>query len=155
VQDGARYGDSSTRRITFAGEDAVSRLEAVSAELDGAAIESGTELDLWRLALGEHELVVTGTDVAGNRATQALRFTVGTSFADVSALLGAFRDAGRLTGKEHARLAKRLAKAERGGTAKAVMRRLERFGKTAGKVDDEEVGELLARDADALIAALG
>jgi cytochrome c len=154
VADGARYGDSETRGVTFAVDDAASGAGGSSATLDGEALEPGTGVALWRLDLGTHELVVTGADVAGHSARRVVRFEVGTSFEDVARLLDAFRGAGRLTDGEHLRLGGDLDDARRasGGVAIAL---LEKFAARARRAADREVGEVLERDAEAIAAGLG
>ena len=68
----------------------------MSASLDGAPIESGTQVRLYELGLGRHTLTVAATDKAGNTAAKAVDFSVTTSFDDVAALLERFRAGGQL-----------------------------------------------------------
>lgn len=70
VQDGERYRDAATPIIQV--EDADDDLRDVEILLDGNAWTSGTSV----LAKGEHTLVVTAADNAGNKVMETIRFSV-------------------------------------------------------------------------------
>ncbi|GGC13513.1 PQQ-dependent sugar dehydrogenase [Cellulomonas carbonis] len=150
VEDGVDAGSSATVDVAFSAQDATSGVAELTATLDGEAVEPGT-LDLWTVALGEHVLVVTATDEAGNVTEQSVTFTVTTSFADLAAHVGRLAADGTLTQGESRQLSALLRQAERhadaGRTTQAVSA-LERF---VGATDDE----LLVRDAQALAEQIG
>jgi hypothetical protein len=149
VQDGATYGDSTTRTVSWTASDAVSGVAGTVATLDGAAIVSGAQLRLWELDLGEHVLVVTSTDRAGNETTRHVAFTVTTSLTDLRALVDRFRADGRVSKGAAGALRSQISEAE------AAVRSLEQFLTLVRiQVKDRPVRALLERDARALIAAL-
>ncbi|NED97766.1 carbohydrate-binding protein [Phytoactinopolyspora alkaliphila] len=160
VDDGAEYAASETVELEFAASDATSGIAAVEAELDGEPIEAG-ELDLWTLAVGAHELVVTATDEAGHTAAETVEFTVTTSFADLAAIVDGYRAAGAIERDSvpvllHARLDNAAKHADAGRTAQAVSE-LEKVIRTAGDrryVVDGDARDVLVHQAEALIGQL-
>jgi alkylated DNA nucleotide flippase Atl1 len=152
----AAPGDSGTLKPTWSATDA-SGVESVTATLDGVALKTGSTVELWRLPLGAHTLVVTATDKAGVSATKSLAFSTVTSFRDVAALVGQFRQGKQVTAVGAVLLQAQLLEARvhgsRGRTVKAVAA-LNRFRTTAGLknvVKDATVSAALKRDAAALI----
>ena len=158
VQDRASYGDSTTRTVSWTASDAVSGVTGTVATLDGAAIVSGAQLRLWELDLGEHVLVVTSTDRAGNETTRHVAFTVTTSLTDLRALVDRFRADGRLSKGAAGALRSQLSEVEAAlaaGDTDGAVRSLEQFLTLVRiRVNDRPVRTLLERDARALIAAL-
>jgi arabinoxylan arabinofuranohydrolase len=158
VQDGATYGDSGTRTVSWTASDAVSGVAGTMATLEGAAIVSGAQLRLWQLDLGEHVLIVTATDGAGNETARRVAFTVTTSVTDLNALIDRFRAEGRLSKGAAAALRSQLAEVEAAlaaGDTDGAVRSLEQFLTLARiQVKDRPVRTLLERDGRALIAAL-
>ncbi|PXY27727.1 PQQ-dependent sugar dehydrogenase [Prauserella muralis] len=154
------YGDSATITPAFSATDGLSGVGSVSATLDGAPVTSGAEIGLWRLPLGEHTLVVTAKDRAGNTASTSVTFSTGTSFADVSALLGRFTAEGSVTKASAVTLDRQLSSAQRHAEAGRIADAadaLQRFAAQAAdpkRVVTAEAREVLVRDAEALIAAL-
>jgi PKD repeat protein len=159
VADGAAYGDSTTRTVSWTTTDATSGVASTSATLDGETITSGSEIRLWELELGEHALVVEATDEAGNVTEEGVTFTVETSLEDLAALVDRFRGDGRMSKGAAIALQRQIDRAEKavasGDTAEAVDA-LEQFVKLVGihVEDGSEVAALLERDARALIAAM-
>lgn len=149
LEDGGEYGSSQTVTWSADAQDATSGVADVAAELDGEVIESG-DLDLWLLDLGEHELVVTASDEAGNTATTVTTFVITTSVADLDAHVERLLGEGALSNKEKATLSAFLSQArlhlEAGRTAQAIGA-LERFAAATDVL-------LLTRDAEALIETL-
>ncbi|NHC14961.1 family 16 glycoside hydrolase [Motilibacter deserti] len=161
LADGSTHGDSGTLTPSWTATDATSGLSgSVTATLDGKAIASGSTVTLYELALGEHTLVVTAKDNAGNTTTRTVTFTVGTSFADIKALIAQFNADGTISAKTVASLRDRLDKAEQAadsGSETRTISYLEQFVDRANsqvKGDDRDlmVRQLLKRDAAALIA---
>jgi glucose/arabinose dehydrogenase len=150
VEDGAELGSSTTLDLGVEVTDATSGVASSDVTLDGEAVEPGA-LDLWTLDLGEHVLVATATDQAGNTTESTVTFVVTTSVDDLAAHVERLRADGALTKPEAARLDAFLGQATRhlaaGRDAQAAAA-LERFAAAT----DEEV---LVRDAQALVAELG
>ncbi|GAA3800222.1 lectin [Sphaerisporangium flaviroseum] len=151
------YGDSASITPVFAASDATSGVAGVTAAIGDRQLTSGEPFALWRPALGEHTLTVTGKDKAGQTTTQTVTFQVTTSFTDVSALLATFKAAGTVKGDSLAsQLAEAKKQADRGRTESAI-KALERFADLARdrrRVTDKAVRDVLVRDAQALIARL-
>ncbi|TLW91182.1 carbohydrate-binding protein [Saccharomonospora piscinae] len=154
VEDGGSYGDSGDLTLGWEATDEGSGVESVEATLDGEAVENGAELPLHTLDLGEHQLVVTATDAAGNATEHTVTFTVTTSLGDIRALVERFADEDRVDARDARRLTLRLDLASG----------LNRFSSHAASwvltsfvhdversVSDEEVKSVLVRDADAVI----
>ncbi|WP_062357465.1 CBM35 domain-containing protein [Herbidospora yilanensis] len=163
VEDGERYGDSRDLEIGWAADDAESGVKTVAATLDGQPFEEGM-LVLYELPLGEHTLVVTATDNAGNQAAATVTFTTGTSTDDISALIGRFLNAGKLTAGGAAKLEDKISKVMvsedkgRERDKKKIVKKLERFVDAVDDpkiVSNAEVKATLLRDAEALIAENG
>jgi glucose/arabinose dehydrogenase/PKD repeat protein len=155
VADGQAYGDSLTLDLAWSATDAGSVASLIAA-LDGRTVQPGA-LVLSTLTLGDHVLVVTAEDAAGNTTTQRVAFTVRTSFADVQELILRFADDGIITLKVRRALEGELddaaTAAARGNERKAV-RHLEEFKKLTREIRNASVRAVLNRDADALIAQL-
>lgn len=149
VQNGTEYGSSETLSWAVEAEDATSGVESVVTELDGEAVEAG-ELDLWNVALGEHEIFVTVTDEAGNVKTTSLTFVVTTSLADLEAHVARLAQEGVLSAKEQATLTAFLAQAERHLAADRTTLAIAALERFAGATDEA----LLQRDAEGLIGTL-
>ncbi|RJK94774.1 ThuA domain-containing protein [Vallicoccus soli] len=152
---GGSYGDSLDLTPAWRAVDAVSGAGTVSARLDGARLQPGAALELHRLTLGAHLLVVTGTDAAGNEATLEVPFTVTTSFADVRALVERFRAERAMTTATAKALVRHLDGAEAhaaAGRAKQAVRQLDAFRGKLGGVTAGVARSVLQRDAAALTA---
>ncbi|WP_020384952.1 PQQ-dependent sugar dehydrogenase [Kribbella catacumbae] len=158
VEPGSSHGDSGSLTPVFSATDATSGIASVSATLDGNAVPSGIAVDLALLPLGEHRLVVTAQDKAGHQATRSVAFTSTTSIADMRALVGRYRDGGRITPDDATALLDMLGQAERAmaagdeDRAEGALRRFKNH--LERKVRDAQVRAVLGRDADALIGQL-
>lgn len=64
---------------------------AMSVMLDGVVLQPELTVPLYTLALGKHQLTVTGVDLAGNEAVAIAEFTVKSSMAALQALVTEFR----------------------------------------------------------------
>ena len=156
LTEGAALGDSGVLRPTWSATDD-SGIESLVATLDGETVATGSMVELWRLPLGAHSLVVTATDRAGVTGTRSVRFSTVTSFRDVTLLVEQFRQGKKVTTVGAVLLQAQLLEARvhdaHGRTAKAVAA-LNRFKATAGLknvVKDPKVTAALQRDAAALI----
>jgi hypothetical protein len=70
------YPRSQTLWIDFDIFDTITGVQEFSATLDGAPVTDHQKISLRNLALGEHTLVVTATDYAGNTTTKSVTFKV-------------------------------------------------------------------------------
>jgi hypothetical protein len=165
VADGASYDQSRSAVVSFTGTDAGSGVGSTTATLDGAVFTSGTSVNFADLAVGEHTLVVTVTDKAGNAVSKTVKFTVTAvstevTFDSISAAMSAYVDAGRLNSRVQASLADRLDKAAAGAAVGSEVRAisyLEQFVARAknqikGDADDLAVRNTLVAMAEELIA---
>jgi cytochrome c len=160
LADGQLYGDSQDVRVTWQAIDPVSGIKTVVGSLDGGAYLTGTLQAMYALNLGMHQLVVVGTDNAGNATTSTVTFFVTTSFRDMQNLLDRFKATSRLTTKAYTQLSDQLAKArkaEANGNDQKALNELAAFRAllTAKLVPEAEVRDTLIRDADAMTVRLG
>jgi beta-glucosidase len=156
LDDGGLYGVGGTIDFGFTIDDPTA---TVTATLDGAPIDLSVPLELWALELGQHELVVTATDEAGNATTQTFRFFVKTSLRDVDILLRNFEESGVIDGRDVVRLRNILFNARaaeaRGNDAQAVVQ-LERLRtQVERRVDDDAASAALIRSIDAITVEFG
>jgi glucose/arabinose dehydrogenase/soluble cytochrome b562 len=160
VTDGQSLGDSGVLTPSWTATDATSGVGTVTATLDGAPIESGAELRLWTLPLGEHKLVVTATDAAGHPSGSTTTFTTTTSLQDLTALVDRFAKSREVTREGARELNRELDKARRHaqrGQNRQAVASLEDFVDATRERDvvrDRTTATLLRRDAQAVIAAL-
>ncbi|MFW7413412.1 PQQ-dependent sugar dehydrogenase [Demequina sp. SO4-18] len=82
VADGDIVRSTSTIDLGITAEDAVSGIDSTTFTLDGETVEPG-EIDVATLELGEHSLMATATDVAGNVSEDTVTFTVEATIADL------------------------------------------------------------------------
>ncbi len=71
-------------------------MASVTATLDGAAIKNGARLDLLKYKLGNHTLVVTAVDKAGNTATKSVTFKVIASTSTLITTVKRYYDQGAI-----------------------------------------------------------
>ncbi|MEV6985414.1 PQQ-dependent sugar dehydrogenase [Sphaerisporangium sp. NPDC051017] len=154
VEDGASYGDSTTITPSWTVTDATSGPGKSTASLDGQPVESGKPVDLSLLPLGEHRLVITGKDTAGNTTGKTITFTTTTSFADLLTLIERHQGSGALGRNEAKQLADALTKArdaDEAGRTNEALAHLNRFVDRATKVD---APASLTRDGKVLITQI-
>ncbi|GAB3064732.1 lectin [Intrasporangium mesophilum] len=158
VTDGATVGNSGD--VTWAAGDATSGVGTVTATVDGSAVAGDQPLELWRLPLGAHTLVVTTTDKAGLTRTVTTTFTTSTSLSELTAVTERLARAGLVTKAGEPLLEKRLEQAAKhasaGRNAAAISQLQEYVGlaKSSANVSDQAASAALQRDADAVIASL-
>ena len=154
IEAGATYGDSLTRTLVLGASDATSGVASTTATLDGRPVASGA-LKLYQLPLGEHALVITSTDAAGNTGTRTLTFTTDTSFADMRALIDQLASSNGQRNRLTDQLNAAAKSAARGDTTKAI-RQLREFKDLVQREHklDGDLGTALLRDADAMINRL-
>ncbi|GAA4288802.1 FG-GAP-like repeat-containing protein [Georgenia daeguensis] len=73
---GAAYSYTGTFTVDVEVSDDLSGVHEVAITLDGETVTDGESVDLAGLDLGDHVLSVTAEDVAGNRSTSEVTFTV-------------------------------------------------------------------------------
>ncbi|WP_328584075.1 PQQ-dependent sugar dehydrogenase [Streptomyces sp. NBC_00370] len=160
VDADATYGDSKRVTPVVTTTDAVSGGATATSTLDGAALTSGRQVQLWRLPLGGHDLKVTARDAAGNTTTKTVHFTTSTSFAELGTLIAQFRTDGLVTAQGQQRLTLRLdqarahAEAGRLSQAGAVLDSIAASASDTALVPDAAAGAALARDAKAVKGGL-
>jgi hypothetical protein len=62
--------------------------------LNGNTVENGKTIPLYTLPLGQHEYSVTAYDLAGNMATQVVKFQTSTNIQSLQELIARFSEAG-------------------------------------------------------------
>ena len=131
----------------------------VVATLDGAPLDLAVPLELWRLDLGQHTVVVTATDPAGNSTTMTYRFYLKTSLRDMDIMLRNFEASGIVDPVDVVALRNTLfqvrALEARGNDAGAVARLVQMRAQVEGLDLDEAVDAALLRSIDAIIVELG
>ncbi|WP_211589869.1 PQQ-dependent sugar dehydrogenase [Microbispora sp. H11081] len=154
------YGNSASITPVFSATDATSGVASVTAAIGDLQVTSGEPLPLWKLPLGENELVVTAKDNAGHVTEKKSAFTVTTSFDDLDALLEAFQAAGTVTSNTGnvliAQFDQAVKEAGKGKKDDAI-KALERFVGFAGdtnRVTDPAVAAALIRAAEGMIEQL-
>lgn len=159
VTDGSLSGDSASIAVGYQVSDATSGVASTSALLDGKTIADRTSLALYTLDLGQHTLVVTGVDKAGNQAVATIRFYITTSWTDIRSLIGQFYAHQQLNWKVTQTLTKQIGKAEQAegkGDYSTAIRDLRQFESMVGKqVSNTAIKTVLDRDAEAMIERLG
>ncbi|MGX7827565.1 ThuA domain-containing protein [Actinokineospora sp. 24-640] len=158
LTDGVSYGHGEDRVLDFTATDATSGVASVVATVDGKAVATGHRLELYRLALGPHALVVKAVDKAGNVTERTVTFHVTTSVPDLQAMVDRFIAEGQLTWRDGRRLDEQLDEVRRylhQGDVTRAIRGLEKFRENAQRtVRDATARTVLVTDADAVIAAL-
>lgn len=152
IEPAASIGDSKSVTPVWKAEDA-GGLDTVTGTLDGKDITTGTEIPLWGLELGKHTVSVTATDKAGLKTTKTVEFTTVTSFADVKALITAFRKDAKVTKAGAVVLQAELETARILKNPQKKVTALKVFSASVTKaiVKDADVRAVLKRDAADLI----
>ena len=151
---------ANTADVTWTTTDAVSGMASVAVTVDGATVPSGQPLELWRLSLGSHTVVVTATDVAGRSSSSTVTFTTTTSLPTLTTLVGQLADDGLVSNAGESRLAKRLGQASKqlaAGRRTPAIAQLREFITLASdpvNVPDAAARAALVRDAQAVIDQL-
>ena len=132
----------------------------MTATLDGTAVAGDEPVELWRLTLGAHTLVVTAEDNAGRTTTSTLTFTTTTSLAELTELTTRLADSGEVSAAGESQLLKRLAQAKKqadAGRVPAAVSQLEDYIALLANralVPDAAAAAALERDAREVIAQL-
>jgi glucose/arabinose dehydrogenase len=148
---------ANTGDVTWTATDAVSGIASVAVTVDGATVPPGQPLELWRLSLGSHTVVVTATDVAGRSSSSTVTFTTTTSLPTLTTLVGQLADDGLVSGAGESLLAKRLDQARkqlaagRRAPAIAQLRDFITLASDPANVPAAAARAALVRDAQAVI----
>ena len=70
------YSYTSSLNLSFSASDAHSGLKELSADIDGTAVNSGEDVNLYNYVLGKHILTINATDNVGNSASKTTEFNV-------------------------------------------------------------------------------
>jgi glucose/arabinose dehydrogenase/PKD repeat protein len=156
VEDGAGVTDLVTAlEATVVASDATSGLAGTTLSLDGDQVDAPAS---FLPEVGDHTLVATATDAAGNTAEVTVSFTVEATFEGTLALLAAFKEDGTISAGDHRRLRAELLVAERHvevGRVSAAERALDVFAAEVERVvDDEQARARLLVITDALRSQL-
>ncbi|MBY9080678.1 chitobiase/beta-hexosaminidase C-terminal domain-containing protein [Paenibacillus sp. HN-1] len=89
---GEIYLDAQTVAVDYTVYDLLSGINdlSVAATLDGQPIDKGTAIELYKLSLGEHVLIVSVVDQAGNSASATVSFETTTSISSLEQLVNRF-----------------------------------------------------------------
>ena len=90
------YGHAKVLTVSFAASDTPAGVASVTATLDGTAIKNGARLDLLKYKLGDHKLVVTAVDKAGNTTTKSVTFKVTASTSTLITTVKRYYDQGAI-----------------------------------------------------------
>ncbi len=153
LQDGATLGVAAAREVTVTADDATSGIDSLVVTLDGEEVDSPVGVDAVELLSGEHTLVATATDLAGNTTTRTITFEVVASYDGGFALIDRLESDGLISAKQAKDLQSRLLSAQKhfvtGKTANAH-KELDKFAQTAGGVTDATARAALVDLADEL-----
>ena len=161
--DGATAGGEvgNAGDVSWTAADAISGIQSVTATLDGTAVPADQAVELWRLTLGTHTVVVTAEDNAGRTTASTLSFTTTTSLAELTELTRRLADSGEVSDAGESQLLKRLAQAKKQadtGRVAAAVSQVEEFIALLAVpaiVPDDDAATALERDAREVIDQLG
>jgi glucose/arabinose dehydrogenase len=123
--------------------------------LDGSAISVATPINLATLTLGEHTLVATVRDTAGNTADRSFTFTVAASYDGIAALIDRYTTSRAIKPATASTLLGLLEKAETASSDSRAVSYLDQLvAKTRSQVTSPAVKDLLVRDIQALISQI-
>ncbi|WP_212819623.1 PQQ-dependent sugar dehydrogenase [Polymorphospora rubra] len=159
ITDGASYGNSGTLTPDWTVTDTTSGVAGNTnlARLDDREIRRGRTIRLADLPPGEHTLVVTATDRAGNTTTRTVRFTTTTSVADLRALVDGYAAAGTISATRAGQLTgslDRVATALAAGDRAGAVAALDTFLNQANTLNAPGPRAQLVRDAQVLIVEI-
>ncbi|MBB5791907.1 ThuA domain-containing protein [Jiangella mangrovi] len=153
VADGAGVDLATALELSATATDDVSGDVAVALTLDGEAVANPVTVTP---ELGEHTLVATATDEAGNAAETTVAFEVVATFDGAQALVQRYRADGTVQRSVAVQMDTHLANAERlaGQGTSGAATSLDRYEALAEGVTDETARGWLLAYADALRAQL-
>lgn len=154
--DGGLYGVGGTIDWGLTVDPPTATVEAT---LDGQPIDLAVPLELWRLDLGQHTLVVTATDPSGASTTETFRFYLKTSLRDLDIMLQNFEASGLIDPVDVVALRNTLfqvrAVEARGNDAGAVVLLRGMRAQVLSLDLDADAEAALLRSIDAIIVELG
>jgi PKD repeat protein/glucose/arabinose dehydrogenase len=158
LHNGTTYSHSEDRVVDWTAADEASGLGEVTATLDGTPLAKGVRLAFPGLALGDHTLVVRAPDKAGHVTERTVVFTIGTSIADLQAMLDrlqAENKVGWVAGLVLEAQLDRARKEELGGRTDSAIQWLTSFRDAVNLlVPNTQARTVLRADAAAVVEAL-
>jgi uncharacterized repeat protein (TIGR01451 family) len=161
---GRNYLHSDVLPISFAASDAGSGLAPGSpgAALDGSAVSNGQNVALLTLALGQHSLVVSAADRAGNTTSHPVNFQVIATIGSLITTINVFVADGRIVDANtanglHAKLNDAQDAVNKGKNNVAVNKLREFTDQVAGRAGRSiavDAAQLLTTDAQYVIGTL-
>ena len=146
LRDGATLSVADRREVEVTTSDATSGVDKVTVTLDGKTVTSPVAVDAAALLSGEHELVATVVDKAGNETAHTVSFTVTASYDGGFALIDRFESEQRITAKQATQLRDALLTARKFSiTGKPVQagKQLEKFDSIAKALKDKDASGAL------------
>ncbi len=158
IADGDVVGSSTTITPVVQATDATSGIDVVTATIDGTFVDLSNPIELWTWPLGDHELVVTATDLAGNRTEVVGSFTIQTSMVDLVNLVDRYVADGSIDRRAIPHVTSQLdlavRQAEAGRTRQAIQA-LERVVKALRTGADADAAAVLIANAEAILREWG
>lgn len=141
------YLDAQNVTVTYAVYDPLSDVEVSSivAALDGQPIENGTVIELYKLTLGQHVLVVNAADRAGNLASTTVTFEITTNISSLEQLVEQFQTDGSI---DNQGIANSLLKKLQNNNLRSFINEVQA---QSGKHISSEAASYLLRDAEFLL----
>jgi hypothetical protein len=96
LSPGGSLGVATIAAVSATAADALSGPGGVTLAVDGRPLPPAGTVDGAALGLGTHSLTANATDLAGNKATTTVPFTVTTSYAEAVKLVERYRLAGKV-----------------------------------------------------------
>jgi PKD repeat protein/glucose/arabinose dehydrogenase len=146
IRDGDRFSVEEVREAVVEAADATSGIADVVVTIDGDEVTSPVTIDAAALRTGEHELVATVVDEAGNETVHTVTFTVHASYDGGFALVDRFASEQRITAKQADHLRDALLTARKfsiAGKSAQAGKQFEKFDSIAKAVKDQDAAAAL------------
>jgi hypothetical protein len=144
--EGAKLSVEELREVEVTVADATSGVETATITLDGDEVSSPVTVDAVALLSGEHQLVTTVVDKAGNEKVHTVTFTVTASYDGGFALIDRLASEKRITAKQADHLRDALLTARKfsiTGKSAQAGKQLEKFDSIAKAVKDADAAAAL------------
>jgi PKD repeat protein len=147
------YLHSEAITLDFSAVDTESGVASITATLNEMTVENGETIEVYTLPLGEHMLIVTAVDNAGNSDTKTVTFNVIATIDSLIALVEKFHDLGYINDGDfkNGLLAKLYAAKAKIETGQA--REAKNYLKTARNILNAFINQVKADDHVAAEAA--
>jgi hypothetical protein len=142
------YNDSTDITPVIALDDKFSGVDTskTTITLDGKDVQQGATIQLYKLPLGSHTLIVTASDLAGNISTKEVVFETTTNIKSMQALVTLFTNAGWI---DNAGIANSLQSKLNSNALTALVNEVKA---QSGKHISAEAADFLIRDAQYLLS---